>query len=123
MADYIENEQIEEEGAFNLKTLWDIFVLNWQMVLLSVLFFLGCGFVYLRYAQPVYMASMKVLIKDDDGGSRRRSVNGYAMDQLGLISNSSGFENELEILTSTTLAQRVVKNLKLYVYMQWEYDT
>ena len=119
MADYIENEQIEEEGAFNLKTIWDIFVLNWQMVLLSVLFFLGCGFVYLRYAQPVYMASMKVLIKDDDGGSRRRSVNGYAMDQLGLISNSSGFENELEILTSTSLANRVVKNLKLYVnYVQ-----
>ena len=68
MADYIENEQIEEEGAFNLKTIWDIFVLNWQIVLLSVLFFLGCGFVYLRYAHPVYMASMKVLIKDDDGG-------------------------------------------------------
>lgn len=119
MADYIENEQIEEEGAFNLKTFWDIFVLNWQIVLLSVLFFLGCGFVYLRYAHPMYMASMKVLIKDDDGNSRRRSVNGYAMDQLGLISNSSGFENELEILTSTLLATRVVKNLKLYVsYVQ-----
>lgn len=121
MADYIENEneQIEEEGAFNLKTFWDIFVLNWQIVLLSVLFFLGCGFVYLRYAHPMYMASMKVLIKDDDGSSRRRSVNGYAMDQLGLISNSSGFENELEILTSTLLATRVVKNLKLYVsYVQ-----
>lgn len=115
MADYIETEKIEEEeGGFSLKTLWDIFVLNWQIVLCSVVFFVACGFVYLRYARPAFSASMKVLIKDDDG-MRSHRVNGYAMDQLGMVSNSSGFDNELEILTSTSLSSRVVKNLKLYV--------
>lgn len=120
MADYVENNQTgeEEDSSLNLKTLFQIFVLNWQYVLLSVIFFVGCGFVYLRYATPVYTASMKLLIKDDDT-RRSRSVNGYAMDRLGMMTNSSGFDNELEILTSTGLANRVVKNLKLYVnYVQ-----
>lgn len=119
MAEYVEKNQTEEEeGFFNFKTLFQIFMLNWQFVLLSVLFFLGCGFVYLRYATPVYTASMKVLIKDNET-PRSRSINGYAMDRLGMMTNSSGFDNELEILTSTGLANRVVKNLKLYVtYVQ-----
>ena len=119
MADYVENNQAgEEESSFDFKALFQIFILNWQYVLLSVIFFVGCGFVYLRYATPVYTASMKLLIKDDDS-RRTRSANGIAMDRLGLMTNSSGFDNELEILTSTSLANRVVKNLKLYVnYVQ-----
>lgn len=34
---------------------------------------------------------------------------------LGLISNSNGFDNEMEILTSHSLALQVVKDMKIYV--------
>ena len=37
------------------------------------------------------------------------------MGEMGVISNSNGFENELEILASTNVNSRVVKSLKLYV--------
>ena len=121
MAEYIDNrnnQAEEEESSFDLKTILGLFMLNWQYFLLSVMFFLGCGFVYLRYATPVYQASMKVLIKDDQQQGSRR-INGYSLDALGMMSNTSGFENEMEILTSTALSSRVVKNLKLYVsYVQ-----
>jgi hypothetical protein len=57
---------------------------------------------------------MKVLIKDDDGG--KRAMGGQMnLEQMGLISNSNGFEYELEILNSTNISSRVVKALKLYV--------
>ncbi len=35
--------------------------------------------------------------------------------QLGILTNSNGFDNEVEILSSKTLARRAVTNLKLYV--------
>ena len=37
------------------------------------------------------------------------------LENMGLITNSNGFDNELEILTSTNVNSRVVKSLKLYV--------
>ena len=116
MADYISNEELqkeEESGGFSLSVIWTIIVLNWQWILLSAVVALCLAYGYLRYSQPVYSTSMKVLIKDD---SNKRSMGGQmSLDDMGLISNSNGFANELEILTSTRVNSRVVKSLKLYV--------
>ena len=117
MAEYIANEELqkeEESGGINLKEIWTIVVLHWQWIVLSVIVALGLAFAYLRYARPVYTSSMKVLIKDDS--NKRRTMAGQMnLDELGLISNSNGFDNELEILTSTNVNSRVVQSLKLYV--------
>lgn len=116
MSDYISNEELqkeEESGGFSLSVIWTIIVLNWQWILLSAVVALCLAYGYLRYSQPVYSTSMKVLIKDD---SNKRSMGGQmSLDDMGLISNSNGFANELEILTSTRVNSRVVKSLKLYV--------
>lgn len=117
MADYVANEELqkeEESGGFSLSTIWTIIVLNWQWILLSTIIALGIAFCYLRYTRPVYTSAMKVLIKDEEG--KRLSKNGQMnLSEMGVISNSNGFDNELEILMSTNVNSRVVKSLKLYV--------
>ena len=117
MAEYVANEELqkeEESNGFSFAAIWTIIVLNWQWILLSTIIALGLAFCYLRYARPVYTSTMKVLVKDDDG--KKRSINGQMnLEDLGLISNSNGFENELEILNSINVNSRVVKALKLYV--------
>ena len=117
MADYVANEELqkeEESSLFNLTTIWTIVVLNWQWILLSTFVALCLAFVYLRYTHPVYSSAMKVLIKDDD--NRKRAINGQMnLESMGIISNSNGFDNEMEILNSTNINSRVVKSLKLYV--------
>ena len=118
MADYVANEELqkeEESGAFTLSAIWTIVVLNWQWIVLSVFVALCLAFCYLRYAVPVYTSAMKVLIKDDEGNARRSRGGQMNLESMGIISNSNGFENELEILTSTNINSRVVKSLKLYV--------
>ncbi len=102
--------------AFDFKTIWGLLVLNWQWFILSVFICLAGAFFYLRYKKPVYSSELKILIKDDEGKSGRSPMNG-AMDlaNIGLISNSNGFDNELEILRSKKLATSAVKSLKLYV--------
>ena len=117
MADYVANEELqkeEESSIFSLANLWTIVVLNWQWILLSTFIALSLAFLYLRYTSPVFSSSMKVLIKDEEG--RNRTMGGQMnLESMGIISNSNGFDNELEILNSTNVNSRVVKSLKLYV--------
>ena len=117
MAEYVANEELqkeEESSSFSLSALWTIIVLNWQWILLSVFIALCIAFCYLRYTRPIYTSGMKVLIKEEQG--KRMSRSGQInLDEMGIVSNSNGFDNELEILTSTNVNSRVVKSLKLYV--------
>lgn len=117
MADYIDNErhEAEEASGFDFRKLWSIVVLNWYWLVFSTLFCVALAYVYLRYQHPVYRTSTKILVKDDKGTNRGRSSQELTLDQLGLVSNSNGFDNELEILSSTAVATRAVKALKLYV--------
>ena len=118
MADYVSNEELqkeEESGGITLSAIWTIIVLNWQWIILSAFIALCLAFCYLRYSTPVYTSAMKVLIKDDEGKQQFRRAGQMDLEQMGLISNSNGFDNELEILTSTNVNSRVVKSLKLYV--------
>lgn len=117
MADFVANEELkndEASGGITIGQIWTIVVLNWPWMILSTIVALCLAFCYLRITAPVYVSSMKVLIKDDNG--RKRSMGGQLnLEDMGLISNSAGFDNELEILNSTNINSRVVKSLKLYV--------
>jgi len=123
MAEYISNEEVkkeEETSLLNFSTIWSIVVLNWQWILFSVFVALAIAVCYLRYTSPVYRSTMKVLIKDEDNKRRFTSNQLMSVENMGLLSNSAGFDNELEILSSANINTRVVRSLKLYVsyYME-----
>ncbi|MCM1107540.1 MAG: polysaccharide biosynthesis tyrosine autokinase [Clostridium sp.] len=113
MAESLSKDYLEEDesSGFDFKKIWMMFVLHWYWFVFSAIVCLSVAFVYLRYTRPVYSTSMKVLIKDDNGKSRG---GGMDLSQMGMISNTNGFDNELEILSSKSLAIRTVKTLKLY---------
>ena len=91
-------------------------ILNWQWFALSVFIMLCGAVIYLRYTNPVYQLSTKMLIKDEQnqrrGGANQMLAN---MQDLGFISNSAGIDNEVEILQSRILVREAVNDLKLYV--------
>lgn len=111
-----EIHEVEEASAFDLKNLYTLLILNWQWFVLSLLICLSTAYVYLRYATPIYQATAKLLIKDDESttgsSSRNRLVTSTT---LGMITNSTGIDNEMEILKSQSIAEAAVKDLKLYV--------
>lgn len=105
----------EEEMSFDFRTLLSMFLLNWQWFLLSVFICICAALIYLRYSTSVYQVSAKMLIKDEQrpnrGGSKQMLAN---MQDMGFITNSTGIENEVEILHSKILVREAVKDLKLY---------
>ena len=86
--------------------------------MLSLIISLGAAHIYLRYATPIYQAAAKLLIKEEQNGRRGNSIQNSA--NLGIISNSNGIDNEMEILKSRTLAQQAVYDLKLYTTYRHE---
>lgn len=104
----------EEESSFDWRSIYMMFVLNWKWFLLSIIVFLSGAYLYLRYTDPVFQVSAKMLIKEEEG--RRGSRNAIASAQnLGLVSSSNGIDNEVQIAQSRILAEDAVRALKLYV--------
>lgn len=105
-------QEQETQGTFSFAYIWRIVVLYWYWIVLSVIVCLGGAYAYLRYKTPVYSASAKILVKDED--KKRTNANAISLADMGIISNSNGFDNELEILTSTAISGDAIKDLKLY---------
>ena len=109
-----EQEVREGLSSFDFATLYRTIVLNWYWFVLSLIIFGSLGAIYLRYTTPMYQSTAKLLIKDESG-SNRRGQSLQNMPNLGIISNSTGIDNEMEILTSHSLAEDAIRDLKLYV--------
>lgn len=111
-------QENEEKSSFDFAVIYTTLILNWKWFVLSLIICLGAAHIYLRYATPIYQAAAKLLIKEEQNGRRGNSIQSSA--NLGIISNSNGIDNEMEILKSRTLAQQAVYDLKLYTTYRHE---
>ena len=99
----------------NFQTIFSALVLNWHWFLLSLIICVCGALIYLRFAEPVYQVSARMLVKNNND-SKKKSASQMLSDveDLGYLNNSSGIENEVEVLRSRLLLRDVVKDLKLY---------
>ena len=105
----------EETSSINFQTIYTAVILHWKWFVLSLIICMGSAIIYLRYKTPVYQAYAKLLIKDDDSRGRGGKSGVLTTSNLGIMSNSTGIDNEMEILSSLSIAQQAVRDLKLYV--------
>ncbi|WP_288428179.1 tyrosine-protein kinase [uncultured Spirosoma sp.] len=108
---YTPYQAYEIEPQVDLRAMFMRYLRNWPWFVASLLLALGAGYVYLMYQPPVYKVQASLLIKDEKKGMGQESL----MKELDLFSSSKVVENEMEILKSFTLMDRVVKNLGLDV--------
>lgn len=107
-------DQAPEEG-FDLYAIIYKFFVYWPWFVVSVLVCAIGMFFYLRYQTPVYNISSAVLIKEKDKRSSVGNSPLATMQDFGMMSLTSNFDNEVEILKSKTLVRKVVSDLNLYI--------
>ena len=114
-------EQHEEE-SIDIVALLVKYLAYWPWFVASVVVCCICTYIYLRYQAPVYSVTSSVLIKEQDkrGGAAASPL--AAIQDLGMLSMTSNFDNEVRILQSRTLIKKVVESLDLHVSM-WEERT
>ena len=106
----------KKASGLNFQKVFSHLVLNWHWYLLSVFICLCGAFLYQRYARPTYQVSARMLVKDEDkktASSVKQMLPN--MEDFGIMNNSNGFDNEVEILQSPVTVHDAVKRLKLYV--------
>lgn len=107
----------EKEEEVDLKAILMTYLMYWPQILVCVIIALILGWLYLARTAPTYEVSASVLIKNDNdksGGGNSNSMMA-GLQNLGMFSMASNFDNEVEILNSRTLVQKVVEKLDLYV--------
>ena len=109
---YIPYQAYEVETQPNLRALFMRYVRNWPWFVLALVLALAAAYVYLLYQAPVYNVQASVLVKDERKGISEQS----AMKEIDIFTQSKLVENEIEILKSYTLMDRVVTNLGLDVH-------
>lgn len=108
---YTPYQAYEVDAQPNLRAIVMRYLRNWPWFLGSLIVALAAAYVYLLYQPPVYKVQASLLIKDEKKGIAEQSL----MKELDLFSSGKVVENEMEILKSYTLMDRVVSNLGLDV--------
>ena len=108
-------KDIPPKEEFNLYEILFKYLAYWPWFIVSVIICICGANMYLRYSTPVYSASAKILIKEQDGYRSKSSTPLSDVTELATINLTSLFDNELEILKSKTLIKRAVSDLGLYI--------
>lgn len=110
--------QFEENDGFDLRLLLVKFLIHWPWFLVSVCLCLLIAFFYMRYKTPIYSIDGAVLITEE---TRSKPKSGTLdLQNLGVISMTNNFDNEVEILQSRSLVKKVVRDLGLYIDIRQE---
>jgi hypothetical protein len=91
----------DDDGAasgIDVRQLLTILVLHWRWFVFSVVLCLAGAVAYLRYTTAVYSLSARMLLKDDKQNPRSSADALANMYDLGFMTNSTGIENEMQIL-------------------------
>ncbi|HMI78142.1 MAG TPA: Wzz/FepE/Etk N-terminal domain-containing protein, partial [Ferruginibacter sp.] len=111
------NTMVEEKEANMGQQLASKYLPYWPLFILYAFLAIGAAYAYLHFATPIYQASATLIIKDERRGG---SDDSKLLESLDLIASKKTIENEIEVLQSRALMEKVVKSLYLYAPVSLE---
>ncbi len=104
----MENELFGETtgkaDGLSVKEILKKYIAYWPVFTLSFGLFIGGAILYLRKATPKYIASARILVKGEKKSTSRDDLISNALE----ATKSSNMENELELMRSSGLMERIV---------------
>ena len=104
-------QQTNEEQSIDIKQLVFIALDHWYLFVIFVMAALACGFIINRYSTKVYQTTGTVLI--NEGG--KNSYDPTAIMTSMTFGNLQNIDNEIAIIQSYTLRERVIKKMGIEV--------
>ena len=100
---------MEEGKSGNLRDIISKYTYHWPLLLTVTIISISFAFLYLQFSAPSFNVRAKLLVKDEEKGNGGES----ALKELQLFKSGTLVENELEVLKSRSLMERVVRDLDL----------
>lgn len=109
------DEILEDEQSFSMKEYLTTCLSKWGWFVISFVFFICVGYLYVLRQPQIYSRSITLLIKDPNSSTTLDM--GSAFSQFGLGGGNTNVNNELISITSPAVMYEVVKRLHLNVMM------
>ena len=106
----MQEKQVTQEETIDIKALILKYAQYWYYFMISILFFGFIAFLNNRYTVPEYSVSTTLLVRDDNN-TQLGAEN--LLEGLELFSGKKNLKNEIVILNSYSLAERVIQELEL----------
>ena len=110
---YIKNDiagSVEQVASKNtLSALAFRYLPFWPIFFITIVVSLTIAYFYLHYQTPIYEANSTILLKEQSSGK-----DNNILEALGISNSGKVVENEIEVLKSRTVAQRLADSMKLY---------
>ncbi|WP_461450158.1 GumC family protein [Mucilaginibacter sp.] len=90
------------------------YLFHWPLFLLAIGISLAVATLYLTFSKPVYTIKASILIKEDKS-SASGDPQTAMLHEVGLASSSEGVENEISIIKSKQIIDKIVNDLQLWV--------
>jgi len=100
----------EKQGAAGLKEFLFRYLRYLPWVLLSAAIFLVLAFLKIRYTVPIYHVQSSMLVKNERGAGGSKDAR---FDELFMNQGAVNLTNEVELLHSRPVLQRVARDLEL----------
>ena len=107
------NQFEDEESGFDIKSVLVKLLINWKWIVLSVAVCLCGAKFYLQKQTPVYRVQATIMINDGQKGSFQNQMQTFQQD-FGIMSTTSGLDNEIEVLRSKSVIKQAVMDLGLH---------
>jgi tyrosine-protein kinase Etk/Wzc len=106
--------QLQDESSVDPKQVMFQIVNNWPWIVFSLMVMVTLGYLYNRYAEPVYKAQAAILIKDEKKGGAGLLDNPL-LKELEIGGGGKLVDNEIEVLQSYDLMEATVRKEQLFL--------
>jgi capsular exopolysaccharide synthesis family protein len=107
----------KEEGPSDVRGLIALCLNYWYVFVISIIVCLIAAFIYIECFPNEWSIVSKVIVEDDQGTPSKALTNGLNADLASLFDVKSNADNEVKILKSTSLLNRVVSKLDLNIHV------
>jgi len=98
-----------KSSEVNIQEFLHKYVSNWKWFLICIVASLSIGYVYIRSQIPQYIVETDILIKDNKSSGDEKDL----LQSLNVNTSGKVIDNEIEILKSNSLMEKVVNDLNL----------
>ena len=96
-----------------VKDLWEIFINNIWLFVISVVISISIGIAYIVITPPMYQRNASILIKDNEQGKSISTQATQGFEDMGMFQSNTNINNEIHVLRTTAFMSEVVKRLGL----------